>query len=53
MTLYDTDTVTLLRDILEDAWERLTFEQRAQTAHSATRAARRARSDETARGCDL
>jgi cell division protein FtsL len=34
MTLYDSDTVTLLRDILEDAWERLTFEQRAQTPKS-------------------
>ena len=34
MTLYDTDTVTLLRDILEDAWEHLTFEQRAQTPKS-------------------
>jgi hypothetical protein len=34
MTLYDSDTVTLLRDILEEAWERLTFEQRAQTPKS-------------------
>ena len=34
MTLYDTDTVTLLRDDLEDAWERLTFEQRARTQKS-------------------
>jgi hypothetical protein len=28
---YDSETVTLLRAILEDAWERLTFEQRART----------------------
>jgi hypothetical protein len=34
MTLYDSDTVTLLRDILEDAWEGLTFEQRTQTPKS-------------------
>jgi hypothetical protein len=34
MKLYDTDTVTPLRDILDDAWERLTFEQRAQTPKS-------------------
>jgi hypothetical protein len=31
---YDSETATLLRDILEDAWERLTFEQRAQTQKS-------------------
>jgi hypothetical protein len=37
----------LLRDILEDTWERLTFALRIET-----RPARRARSDETARGCD-
>ena len=34
MTLYDPHTVTLLRDILEDAWEGLTFEQRTQTPKS-------------------
>ena len=34
MTLHDSDTVTLLRDILEDAWEGLTFEQRTQTPKS-------------------
>jgi hypothetical protein len=34
MTLYDSDTVTVLRDILEDAWEGLTFEQRTQTPKS-------------------
>jgi hypothetical protein len=34
MTLYDSDTVTLLRDILDDAWERLTFEQRTQMPKS-------------------
>jgi hypothetical protein len=31
---YDSETVTLLRAILEDAWERLTFEQRARTQKS-------------------
>jgi hypothetical protein len=31
---YDSETVTLLRDILEDTWERLTFEQRARTQKS-------------------
>jgi hypothetical protein len=31
---YDSETVRLLRDILEDAWERLTFEQRARTQKS-------------------
>jgi hypothetical protein len=31
---YDSETVTLLRDVLEDAWERLTFEQRARTQKS-------------------
>jgi hypothetical protein len=31
---YDSETVTLLRDILEDSWERLTSEQRAQTQKS-------------------
>ncbi len=34
MTSYDSETVTLMRDILEDAWERLTSEQRAQTPKS-------------------
>ena len=34
MTLYDPHTVTLLRDILEDAWEGLAFEQRTQTPKS-------------------
>ena len=34
MTLYDSDTVTLLQDILEDAWEDLTLEQRTQTPKS-------------------
>ena len=34
MTLHDSDTVTLLRAILEDAWEGLTFEQRTQTPKS-------------------
>ena len=34
MTLYDSDTVTLLRDILEDAWAGLTFSQRTQTPKS-------------------
>jgi hypothetical protein len=31
---YDSETVTLLRAILDDAWERLTFEQRARTQKS-------------------
>ena len=34
MTLYDSETVTLLRDILEDAWEGLRFEQPTQTPKS-------------------
>ena len=34
MTLYDSDTVTLMRDIWEDAWEGLTFSQRTQTPKS-------------------
>ena len=34
MTLHDSDTVTPLRDILEDAWEGLTFEQRTHTPKS-------------------
>jgi hypothetical protein len=31
---YDSETVRLLRGILEDAWGRLTFEQRARTQKS-------------------
>jgi len=31
---YDSETVTLLRDVLDDAWEHLTFEQRARTQKS-------------------
>ena len=31
---YDLETVTLLRDVLDDVWERLTFEQRARTQKS-------------------
>ena len=31
---YDSETVMLLRGVLDDAWERLTFEQRAQTQKS-------------------
>jgi hypothetical protein len=31
---YDSETVTLLRNVLDDAWEGLTFEQRAQTQKS-------------------
>ena len=31
---YDSETVSLLRGILEDAWHRLTFEQRARTQTS-------------------
>ena len=34
MALYDSDTVTLMRDILEDAWEGLTSSQRTQTPKS-------------------
>ena len=31
---YDSETVSLLRGILEDAWQRLKFEQRARTQKS-------------------
>jgi hypothetical protein len=31
---YDSETLTVLRAILEDAWERLTFEQRSRTQKS-------------------
>jgi hypothetical protein len=31
---HDSETVRLLRDVLDDAWERLTFEQRARTQKS-------------------
>jgi cell division protein FtsL len=34
LDFYDPETLAFLRQVLDDTWERLTFEQRAQTQKS-------------------